>query len=82
MLNVALYGRGVRRWTMTERGRSRVQRDAGRFEVRPSAVRWERDRLEIDIVERVVSMHETLDVPRFESTAVRLMLPWRMPRVA
>jgi carotenoid 1,2-hydratase len=30
--------------------------------------------------ERVVSMHETLNVPRFASTAVRLMLPWRMPR--
>ena len=30
--------------------------------------------------ERVTSMHETLNVPRFASTAVRLMLPWRMPR--
>jgi carotenoid 1,2-hydratase len=53
-LNVALYGRGVRRWTMTERGRSRVRRDARHFAVGPSAVRWERDRLEIDIVERAV----------------------------
>jgi carotenoid 1,2-hydratase len=31
--------------------------------------------------ERVTSMHETLYVPRLASTAVRLMLPWRMPRV-
>jgi hypothetical protein len=30
--------------------------------------------------ERVVSVHETLNVPRFASTAVQLMLPWRMPR--
>jgi carotenoid 1,2-hydratase len=30
--------------------------------------------------ERVVSMHETLNVPRFASTPVQLMLPWRMPR--
>lgn len=30
--------------------------------------------------QRVVSMHESLDVPRYASTAVRLMLPWRMPR--
>ncbi len=30
--------------------------------------------------ERVTSMHETLNVPRFASTTVRLMLPWRMPR--
>jgi carotenoid 1,2-hydratase len=31
--------------------------------------------------ERVVAMHETLNVTRLVSTAVRLMLPWRMPRV-
>ena len=31
--------------------------------------------------EQVVSVHETLNVPRLVSTAVRLMLPWRMPRV-
>ena len=31
--------------------------------------------------ETVTSMHETLNVPRLASTAVRLMLPFRMPRV-
>ena len=31
--------------------------------------------------EQVVSVHETLSVPRLVSPAVRLMLPWRMPRV-
>ena len=30
--------------------------------------------------ERVISMHETLNVPRLASTAVQLMLPFRMPR--
>lgn len=30
--------------------------------------------------ERVTSMHETLNIPRLASTAVQLMLPWRMPR--
>ena len=30
--------------------------------------------------EDVVSIHETLDVPRVASLPVRLMLPWRMPR--
>ena len=30
--------------------------------------------------ERVISMHETLNVPRFASGLVRLMLPFRMPR--
>jgi carotenoid 1,2-hydratase len=32
--------------------------------------------------ETVTSMHETLNVPRLESAAVQLMLPWRMPRRA
>ena len=31
--------------------------------------------------QRVTSVHETLNVPRVVSGAVRLMLPWRMPRV-
>jgi carotenoid 1,2-hydratase len=30
--------------------------------------------------ETVTSMHETLNLPRLTSLAVRLMLPWRMPR--
>jgi carotenoid 1,2-hydratase len=31
--------------------------------------------------ETVCAVHETLNVPRVVSTPVRLMLPWRMPRV-
>ncbi len=31
--------------------------------------------------ETVTSVHETLNLPRLTSTAVQLMLPWRMPRV-
>ncbi len=30
--------------------------------------------------EKVISMHETLNVPRLASSVVRLMLPFRMPR--
>jgi carotenoid 1,2-hydratase len=30
--------------------------------------------------ELVTSVHETLDAQRVASMAVRLMLPWRMPR--
>ncbi len=30
--------------------------------------------------EQCVAMHESLSLDRFASTAVRLMLPWRMPR--
>lgn len=29
----------------------------------------------------LICMHETLNVPRFSSTAVQMMLPWRMPRI-
>ena len=32
--------------------------------------------------ETVDSLHETLNVPRLSSTAVQMMLPWRMPRRA
>ena len=31
--------------------------------------------------EDVIAMHETLYVPRLRSGLVRLMLPWRMPRL-
>lgn len=50
-LNVALYGPGAR-WTMTERPREVVSRDADTLVIGPSTVRWTGDALEIDIVER------------------------------
>ena len=31
--------------------------------------------------EKVISMHETLNIPRLDTTSTRLMLPWKMPRV-
>jgi carotenoid 1,2-hydratase len=31
--------------------------------------------------EDLTCMHETLNVPRFSSTVVQMMLPWRMPRI-
>ena len=31
--------------------------------------------------ERVISMHETLNIPRLDRTTTRLMLPFKMPRV-
>lgn len=49
-LNVALYG-GKRRWTMTERGRSSMERDATHFTIGPSELRWNGEWLEIDIRE-------------------------------
>lgn len=49
-LNVALYG-PKRRWTMTERSRRSVQRDATQFTIGPSQLRWNGHCLEIDICE-------------------------------
>ncbi len=51
-LNVALYGAGGKRWTMTERGRSQVHRDRTQFTIGPSRLRWLGDHLRIDIDER------------------------------
>lgn len=50
-LNVALYGRGARRWTMTERGDAQLQQSARELVIGPSAVRWTGQALEIDIDE-------------------------------
>ena len=47
---MALYG-SPRRWTMTERGRASVSREASHFSVGPSAVRWTGSHLEISIDE-------------------------------
>jgi len=50
-INVALYGRGVRRWTMTERSRASMERDSRHFRVGPSQLRWTGSHLEIDLHE-------------------------------
>ncbi len=42
-INVALYGRSGSHWTMTERGRSQLKRDARTLQIGPSAMRWEND---------------------------------------
>lgn len=50
-INVALYGSAGRRWTMTERGRSHVQRNRDTFTVGPSRLHWNGTALVIDIDE-------------------------------
>ena len=52
-INVALYGPGGR-WAMTERGRGAVRRDATRFAVGPSNMRWADGALEVGIDEVAV----------------------------
>ena len=49
-INVALYG-PLGRWTMTERGRASMQRDAEHLRVGPSHLKWYGDHLEISLDE-------------------------------
>ena len=51
-LNVALYGRGGKRWSLTERGRGALSRDANHLAIGPSSLHWDQDSLIVDIKER------------------------------
>ncbi len=53
---MALYGQGVKRWTMTERGKRWVQRDARQFNIGPSRVHWDGQALVVDIDEVAVPL--------------------------
>ncbi len=59
-LNIALYGKGAR-WVMTERGTADTRQERDTLTIGPSAMRWDKDRLIIDIEER----------------DIRLGIPWR-----
>jgi carotenoid 1,2-hydratase len=66
-INVALYGRGARRWTMTERGRSALRRDATNLVIGPSALSWDGNALTLDLDEVAVP------IPRRVRGRIRLM---------
>ena len=51
-LNVALYSRGAKRWTMTERSSQAVTQERDTLAIGPSSVRWTGSALEIAIEER------------------------------
>ncbi|MET0877774.1 MAG: carotenoid 1,2-hydratase, partial [Tardiphaga sp.] len=53
-LNVALYRRGGKRWTMTERPRNAVSRSVAHLQIGPSDVRWDGTALTIHINEVTV----------------------------
>ena len=59
-LNVALYGDGGHRWSMTERGRALDLARSTRFTIGPSAMRWEDGSLVIDIEEVTVPIPSRL----------------------
>lgn len=50
-LNVALYGEGARRWTMTERTRARLYQSPDSLGIGPSALDWDGETLAIRICE-------------------------------
>ncbi len=50
-LNVALYGPGARRWTMTERGCGALDRGRGHLAIGPSSLVWDGNCLSFDIEE-------------------------------
>lgn len=53
-INVALYGKGGKRWAMTERSAAAVSRATTHFEVGPSALTWDNGVMTIDIDEITV----------------------------
>jgi carotenoid 1,2-hydratase len=55
-LNVALYGGGRQRWTMTERGRSAVHRTGSSLAIGPSALWWNGDTLTIRVDETAMPL--------------------------
>ena len=59
-LNVALYGDGGHRWSMTERGKRHMRRDETSFTVGPSSMRWEDGTLVISIDEVTVPIPSRL----------------------
>ena len=50
-VNVALYGPRAERWTMTERGRQHLERDAAHLRIGASTLRWQGDELDVEIDE-------------------------------
>ena len=53
-MNVALYGRGGKRWAMTERSRQHLSRDASSLQIGPSGLHWDGTVLTADIHEVTV----------------------------
>ncbi len=59
-LNVALYGSELRRWSMTERGRSRIARAGDHVEFAGSSVHWDGTALHVRIDERCAPLPQRL----------------------
>lgn len=55
-LNVGLYGRGSKRWTMTERGARHLHQSPDKLQIGPSDLAWDGTKLTITIREWAVPM--------------------------
>jgi 1-hydroxycarotenoid 3,4-desaturase len=70
-INVALYRPGGNRWSMTERGRRSMLRDAGSFHVGPSSIRREGADIVIDFDEVSVPRPPAQFLPRRIKGSIR-----------
>jgi carotenoid 1,2-hydratase len=59
-INVALYGAGGHRWTMTERGQRELHQTADTFQIGPSSLTWDGNGLTFDIDEITVPIPSRL----------------------
>jgi len=59
-LNVALYSRHARRWSMTERGKRWCDRDATRFDIGPSRLQWDGQALHVQVDEVCVPIPQRI----------------------
>ncbi|HSG88016.1 MAG TPA: hypothetical protein VLA56_02310 [Pseudomonadales bacterium] len=66
-INIGLYGPDRDLWAMTERGERHMRRDADRFDVGPSSMRWEDGGLTVEIDEI------TVPIPRRLRGRIRLV---------
>ncbi|MBK5951603.1 carotenoid 1,2-hydratase [Rhodobium orientis] len=63
-INVALYAPGGNRWSMTERARGALSRDADRFQVGPSSLEWTAGGLRISFDELALPRPPGMFLPR------------------
>lgn len=59
-INVALYGKGGKRWALTERDAGATRRETRHFAAGPSALRWTGEYLEIEVDEITVPLPSRL----------------------
>ncbi len=70
------------RWRIDRRMRSDADRSVSVIDTLEDTPFYERSVLASSLFgQRVISVHETLNVPRFVSPIVQRMLPFRMPRI-